>query len=58
MGQGELERNLLRLDIEPISDLPFDVGAALRALPRLRTVAYAGSAVRISRTRTMAADGD
>jgi len=54
----EFGRSLLRVDIEPLSDLPFHAEATLRALPGLRTIACTGSAVRFQRTRAMVADGD
>ncbi|MGH6902402.1 MAG: hypothetical protein ACREIR_06640 [Geminicoccaceae bacterium] len=50
-------RSLLRVDIEPLSDLPFQAEATLRAPPGLRTLACTGSAVRFRRTRGMATDG-
>jgi AraC-like DNA-binding protein len=54
----EFGRNLLRVDIEPLSDLPFHAEATLRVLPGLRTVAGTGSATRFERTAAMAAGGD
>jgi AraC-like DNA-binding protein len=58
LWREEIGRSLLRVDIESLSDLPFHAEATLRALPGLRTVAYAGSAVRLERTRAGVADGD
>jgi AraC-like DNA-binding protein len=58
MWREELGRSLLRVDIEPLLDLPFDVEATLRALPGLRTIACTGSAVHFRRTRAAVADGD
>jgi AraC-like DNA-binding protein len=58
LWQEEIGRSLLRIDIESSSDLAFDAEATLRALPRLRTVAYAGSAVRLRRTRVSVVAGD
>jgi AraC-like DNA-binding protein len=54
----EIGRSLLRVDVESLSDLPFHAEATLRALTGLRTVAYAGSAVRLERTRARVADSD
>jgi len=58
MWREEVGRSLLRIDIEPLSDLPFHAEETLRALPGLRTIASTGSAVRLQRTRAMVADGD
>jgi AraC-like DNA-binding protein len=58
MWREEFGRGILRVDIEPLSDLPFHAEATLRALPGLRAVAYVGSAVRFQRTPAMAAEGD
>jgi AraC-like DNA-binding protein len=49
---------LVPVDLESSSNLPFHAEPSLRALPGLRTVAYAGSAVRLERRRAGAADGD
>jgi hypothetical protein len=55
----EFGRGMLRLEIEPLSsDLPFHAEATFRALPGVRMVRCAGSAVHWTRTRTMVADGD
>jgi AraC-like DNA-binding protein len=54
----ELGRNLLQLDIEPASSLPFHAKAKLRALPGLRTAYCSGSAARFDRNSAMAAAGD
>jgi AraC-like DNA-binding protein len=51
-------QKMVRVDIEPLSDLPFCAEATLRALPGLRTLACRGSAVRLQRTRSIVADGD
>jgi hypothetical protein len=54
----EFGRGIVRADIEPISrHLPFHAEATLQALPGVRTVRCAGSAVRFERSRAMAADG-
>jgi AraC-like DNA-binding protein len=54
----ELGRSLLRVDIEASSDLPFHAEATLRALPGLRMLAYAGSAIGLERTGAAVTDGD
>jgi AraC-like DNA-binding protein len=54
----EFGRRLLRVDIEPASDLPFHAEAALRALPGLRTISFTGSATRYDRDRALARGGD
>jgi AraC-like DNA-binding protein len=54
----EFGRGLLRVDIEPLSDLPFRAEATLQALPGVRTASCAGSAARFNRTRSLAAEGD
>jgi AraC-like DNA-binding protein len=55
----EFGRGMLRLEIEPLSsDLPFHAKATFRALPGVRMVKWAGSATRLTRTRTMVADSD
>jgi AraC-like DNA-binding protein len=51
-------RAVVRIDIEPLSDLPFHAEATMRALPGLRTIACRGSPVRNQRTAAHAADGD
>jgi AraC-like DNA-binding protein len=57
-GGREFGRGIVRADIEPISrHLPFHAEATLQALPGVRTVRCAGSAVRFERSRAMAADG-
>src|SRR5262245_9202816 len=58
MWREEFGRRMLRLDIEPLSDLPFHAEATLRALPELRTVNCRGSAVRFQRTSAMSGSGD
>jgi AraC-like DNA-binding protein len=54
----EFGRCVLRVDIEPMLNLPFNAKAKLRALPGLRTVECSGSAARFDRTPAMAAEGD
>src|SRR5262245_7463694 len=57
LWREELGRRVLRLDIEALSE-PFHATATLRALPGLRTFAFAGSAVRLDRSKAFVADGD
>jgi AraC-like DNA-binding protein len=54
----EFGRRMLRVDIEPVSNLTFHAEAKLRALPGLRTVESFGSAAWFDRTPVMAAEGD
>jgi AraC-like DNA-binding protein len=54
----EFGRGVARVDIEPLSDVPFRAEATLRALPGLRTIVCTGSPVRNRRTPAQAADGD
>jgi AraC-like DNA-binding protein len=54
----EFGRSLLRVDIEPMSSLPFHAKGKLRALPGLRTADCCGSPTRFTRTQAMAAEGD
>jgi AraC-like DNA-binding protein len=50
----EFGRGIVRADIEPVSrHLPFHAEATLQALPGVRTVCCAGSAVRFERSRAM-----
>ena len=58
MWREEFGRSMLRLDIEPLSDLPFHAEATLRALPELRTVMCTGSAVCFKRTPAMVGHGE
>jgi AraC-like DNA-binding protein len=51
-------REIVHLDIEPLSDHPFEAEMTLRALPGLRTVACVGSAACYRRTPEFLADGD
>jgi AraC-like DNA-binding protein len=50
--------SVVRVDIEPLSGVPFRAEATLRALPGLRTIACTGSPVRNRRTPAQVADGD
>jgi AraC-like DNA-binding protein len=54
----EFGRSLLRVEIEPVSSLPFHAEAKLRALPGLRTADCLGPPMRFERTPALAADGD
>jgi AraC-like DNA-binding protein len=58
MWREEVGRRLVRLDIEPMSDLPFCVDATLRSMPGLATVAMSGPAMRLERTAALVANGD
>jgi AraC-like DNA-binding protein len=49
---------VVRVDVEPLSDVPFRAEARLRALPGLRMIACVSTPVRNRRTAAMAADGD
>jgi AraC-like DNA-binding protein len=51
-------RQILRVEIEPLSDAPFEADATLRALPGLRTLSYIGAAARYRRTPLTVSDGD
>ena len=50
--------NILRLDIEPLRDRPFDANIRLRAFPGLKLVAGTICGVRDRRTRELMADGN
>lgn len=51
-------RRVLRIDIEPLSGVPFDAAVVSRALPNLHLLSGAVSAARISRTREFLGDGN
>jgi AraC-like DNA-binding protein len=51
-------RQVVKADIEPLSEDPFEAEMSLRASPGLRTVACFTSPVRMHRTRELVADGD
>jgi AraC-like DNA-binding protein len=51
-------RKIVRIDIEPLSDAPFEADSTLRLLPGLRTISWRGSARRFLRTPELIADGD
>ncbi len=58
MWREEFGRSLLRVDIEPLPEVPFRPEAKLHALPGLRTIECTGSSARFTRTKAFAADGD
>jgi AraC-like DNA-binding protein len=58
MWREEFGRRIVRVDIEPSSDVPFQVEATLQAVQGLRTLALQGSAMRFKRSRTNIVDGD
>ncbi|MBB4397179.1 AraC family transcriptional regulator [Bradyrhizobium sp. ERR14] len=51
-------RGIVHVDIEPLTDVPFQADATLQALRGLRTLALKGSPMRFERLRTSVADGD
>jgi AraC-like DNA-binding protein len=51
-------RAMVRLDIEPLPDCPFQIDATLRTLPGLSVVCGTGSAARWERTPALIADGN
>jgi hypothetical protein len=51
-------RKLVRVDVEPLANAPFEATATLRAWPDLRFMSCASTAARTTRTRTFVADGD
>ena len=51
-------RQLMRVDLEPLPDLPFQVDVALQASPGLGVMLAATSGGRVSRTRELVRDGD
>jgi AraC-like DNA-binding protein len=57
--QEQFGRGMLRVDVEPLSDDPFNAEATLRSLPGLRTVSCATSiTTRYDRAKELLADGD
>jgi AraC-like DNA-binding protein len=58
MWHEEFGRGVVRSVIEPLSSAPFRAEATLRALPGMRTIAWAGSPVRNRRTAALVADAD
>jgi AraC-like DNA-binding protein len=57
MWREEFGDKILRVDIEPLSDLPFHARSTLRALPGLHAFSSTSSALRFRRTRD-AVDAD
>ena|SRR5215831_365380 len=57
MWREQFGRALLRADIEPLA-LPFYVEAELRALPGVRVIKSASSAMHFQRTRALISDAD
>jgi AraC-like DNA-binding protein len=53
----EFARQLVCVDIEPLSDQPFECEATLRALPELRVLSWASSASRLDRSSEAVARG-
>jgi AraC-like DNA-binding protein len=51
-------RKLVRVDVEPLENAPFEATATLRAWPALRLMSCASTAARTKRTRELVADGD
>jgi AraC-like DNA-binding protein len=51
-------RGIVHVNIEPLSDAPFQAEATLQAIPGLRTLALQGTPMRFERSRTSIADGD
>jgi len=51
-------RGIVHVDIEPLSDIPFQAEATLQAIRGLRTLTLAGSPMRFKRSHTSIIDGD
>jgi AraC-like DNA-binding protein len=58
MWREEFGRRIVRVDIEPSSDVPFQVEARLQAVQGLRTLAWRGSAMLFKRSQANIVDGD
>jgi AraC-like DNA-binding protein len=58
MWREEFGRRIVHADIEPASDIPFQVDATLQSLQGLRTLAWQGSAMRFKRSKANIVDGD
>ena len=58
MWREEFGRRIVHVDIEPSSDVAFQVEATLQAFQRLRTLSWQGSAMRFNRSRANIVDGD
>jgi AraC-like DNA-binding protein len=53
----DFARNVVCVEIEPLSHAPFECAATLRSLPELRCVSWAGSAARFERTPKIVSKG-
>ena len=51
-------RGIVHVDIEPLSDAPFQAEATLQAIRGLRTLALTGSSMRFKRSQTSIVDGN
>jgi AraC-like DNA-binding protein len=58
MWREEFGRCIVHVDMEPSSDVPFQVEATLQAPQGLRTLAWQGSAMRFKRSKANIVDGD
>ena len=58
MWREEFGRRIVHVDIEPSSDVAFQVEATLQAFQGLRTLSWQGSAMRFNRSRANIVDGD
>jgi AraC-like DNA-binding protein len=58
MWREEFGRRIVHVDIEPSSDVAFQVEATLQAFQGLRTLSWQGSAMRFNRSRANTVDGD
>ena len=58
MWREEFGRRIVRVDIEPSWDGPFQADATLRSVRGLRTLAWQGSAMRFKRSHAEIVDGD
>jgi AraC-like DNA-binding protein len=58
MWREEVGRGIVHVDIEPLSDVPFQAEATLQTLQGLRMLAWKGSAMRLKRSQRNIVDGD
>ena len=58
MWRERFGREIVRVDIEPMSNKSFRAEATLRSWPGLRTVSMVGSPMSFNRTKALAAEGD
>ena len=58
MWREDFGRKVLRLDFEPMPDIPFHVELTVRALPALYLTSARNSPMRVTRTKELVADGD